>query len=98
MRIPAPVGLACLAALAAASWWLARPDATGPQAPAAVTQPGYYLKNAELEQTDASGRLQRTCHDGVARLPGTLEDRKRLPRSDATTNVISGCSTSCANL
>ena len=57
MKIPAPVGLGLLTLLAAAAWWLAQPDSDGPAAPAAVVQPGYYLTGAELEQTDATGRL-----------------------------------------
>jgi LPS export ABC transporter protein LptC len=66
MRVPTPVTLACLTVLAAASWWLARRDGAGPAAPAAVTQPGYYLKNAELEQTDATGRLNLKVHAAAA--------------------------------
>ncbi|HXQ31695.1 MAG TPA: LPS export ABC transporter periplasmic protein LptC [Steroidobacteraceae bacterium] len=66
MRIPSPVAFACLTALAAVSWWLAQRDAESPQAPAVVTQPGYYLKNAALEQTDASGRLTLRVHAAAA--------------------------------
>lgn len=49
-----------LAALAVATWWLAgpgRPDAE-PAAAAAATQPGYYVRDALLEQTDEAGRLE----------------------------------------
>jgi LPS export ABC transporter protein LptC len=66
MRVPAPVAFACLAMLAGASWWLAQRDAATPPAPATVTQPGYYLKTAELEQTDASGRLTLRVHAAEA--------------------------------
>ncbi|HXQ63619.1 MAG TPA: LPS export ABC transporter periplasmic protein LptC [Steroidobacteraceae bacterium] len=66
MSIPAPVAFACLTALAAASWWLAQRDAESPQAPVTVTQPGYYLKNAALEQTDASGRRTLRVHAATA--------------------------------
>ncbi len=57
MRIPQPVTLIALTLLAAATWWISRPDDAGPEAPAAVTQPGYYMNGAELEQSDQSGRL-----------------------------------------
>ena len=67
MRVPAPVTLGLLTLLAAAAWWLARPDAAGPSAPAAIVQPGYYLTGAELEQTDATGRLTLKVHAATAR-------------------------------
>jgi len=62
VRVPTPVTLGLLVLAAAASWWLARPgtDAT-------VTQPGYYLINAELEQTDQTGRLTLKVHAAEAR-------------------------------
>jgi lipopolysaccharide export system protein LptC len=53
--------------LAAASWWLARPATDAPLATAAVAQPGYYLTNAELEQTDTTGRLTLKVHAAEAR-------------------------------
>ena len=67
MRIPAPVALGLLTLLAAAAWWLARPDSDGPAALGAVVQPGYYLTGAELEQTDATGRLTLKVHAATAR-------------------------------
>ncbi len=67
MRVPPPVALGLLTLLAAASWWLARPDSDGPAAPAAIVQPGYYLTGAELEQTDATGRLTLKVHAANAR-------------------------------
>jgi len=57
VRVPTPVTLIALTLLAAATWWLARPEESNPSAPAAITQPGYYMNGAELEQTDKSGRL-----------------------------------------
>jgi LPS export ABC transporter protein LptC len=57
VRVPTPVTLVGLTLAAALTWWIGRPEDTGPAAPAAVTQPGYYMNGAELEQTDQSGRL-----------------------------------------
>ena len=57
MRLPAPVGLALLTLVAVGSWWLAQPDDATVAAPAAVPQPGYYVHDADLEQTDSSGRI-----------------------------------------
>ena len=62
MRIPTRVALVILTLLAAGAWWLARPDAAAPAAEAPVTQPGYYLTHALLEQTDATGRLTLKVH------------------------------------
>ena len=58
MRLPGPLALALLLGLAAGSWWLAQRDDEHPerQAPP-LAQPGYYLTDATLEQTDAAGRL-----------------------------------------
>ena len=51
--------LLALLLAAAGSWWLASSDNTEVAAPAAgrVAQPGYYLQNALLEQTDDTGRV-----------------------------------------
>jgi LPS export ABC transporter protein LptC len=57
VRVPTSVTLIGLTLAAAATWWIGRPEDSGPAAPAAVTQPGYYMNGAELEQTDESGRL-----------------------------------------
>lgn len=67
MTVPAPVALALLTLLAAASWWLVSSNTDEPAAPAAVVQPGYYLTGAELEQTDATGRLTLKVHAATAR-------------------------------
>jgi lipopolysaccharide export system protein LptC len=67
MRIPTPLTLVLLTLLAAATWWLARPDVVGPAAPTAVAQPGYYLTAAQLEQTDATGRLTLKVRAATAR-------------------------------
>lgn len=66
MRVPTPVTLGLLTLLAAGSWWLQRPDTASPTAPAPVIQPGYYLVNADLEQTDATGRLTLKVHAAQA--------------------------------
>lgn len=67
MRIPTPLALVLLTLLAAATWWLARPDTVGPAAPPALAQPGYYLTAAQLEQTDATGRLTLKVRAASAR-------------------------------
>jgi len=67
MRVPTPVTLGLLVLLAAGAWWLARPDEAGPAAPAEIVQPGYYLTGAELEQTDATGRLTLKVRAATAR-------------------------------
>jgi len=67
MRLPTSVTLALLTLAAALSWWLGRPEDSGPATPAAVTQPGYYMNGAELEQTDQSGRLTLKVRAATAR-------------------------------
>jgi LPS export ABC transporter protein LptC len=62
MRVPAPVGFGLLTLLAAGSWWLAQPDDVTAPVAVAVPQPGYYVHEAELEQTDASGRITLRAH------------------------------------
>ena len=60
MRIPAPLPLVSLLGLAAISWWLAERDrdgGSGAQPAAGAGQPGYYLRQALLEQTDDTGRI-----------------------------------------
>ena len=51
--------LALLAVFAVVTWWLARTDesATTPVATVRLAQPGYYLRNATMEETDDNGRL-----------------------------------------
>jgi LPS export ABC transporter protein LptC len=59
VRIPGPVVLVFLIGLAGLSWWLAQRDA-GERASdesGVLAQPGYYLRDAHLEQTDATGRV-----------------------------------------
>lgn len=67
MRVPRPVLLALLMLAAAASWWLSRPDVEGPATPTPFRQPGYYLNDAYLEQTDDSGRLTLKVRAATAR-------------------------------
>ena len=67
MRVPTPVVLVLLTLGAAASWWISQPEVEGPSAPTAITQPGYYLDDAYLEQTDNSGRLTLKVHAATAR-------------------------------
>ncbi len=64
MRLSGPVALLFLIGLAAGSWWLARRGANDLQrAPAPLAaQPGYYLSDATLDQTDATGRLTLRVH------------------------------------
>ncbi|HUO79769.1 MAG TPA: LPS export ABC transporter periplasmic protein LptC [Steroidobacteraceae bacterium] len=64
MKPSGPVAFALLIGLAAGSWWLAQgggDEGQAEQAPPA-TQPGYYLRDATLEQTDADGRLTMRAH------------------------------------
>lgn len=63
-----PVVLVFLVGLAAGSWWLANRGADGnaPASTARTTQPGYYLKGATLEQTDATGRVEMRVHAAEA--------------------------------
>ena len=60
MKIPGPVALVFLVGLAAGSWWLANRDREPDEPAAAVRsgQPGYYLKDATLQQTDETGRVE----------------------------------------
>jgi LPS export ABC transporter protein LptC len=63
VRFAGPVALLFLIGLAAGSWWLARRDEDVQRAAAPVTaQPGYYLRDATLDQTDATGRLTLRVH------------------------------------
>jgi LPS export ABC transporter protein LptC len=72
MRITGPVGLVFLTGLAAGSWWLAQRDADRAPAPIVpLAQPGYYLNDATLEQTDATGRLTLRVHSARAAQEGT---------------------------
>lgn len=63
MRTPAlqgPIVLVFLAGLAIGSWWLANRGAEEDAVPGAARprQPGYYLRDATLEQTDETGRIE----------------------------------------
>lgn len=60
MRIPGPVGLVFLVGLAAGSWWLANRgrDVEEPATAVRGNQPGFYLKDATLQQTDETGRVE----------------------------------------
>ena len=51
--------LALLAVAAAVTWWLARTDDSDnlPATTTRLVQPGYYLRDATLEETDDAGRL-----------------------------------------
>jgi hypothetical protein len=51
--------LTALVFAAAGSWWLTASDDgdAPPAAPEAPGQPGYYLRDAKLEQTDDDGRV-----------------------------------------
>lgn len=71
MKLPGPTALVFLIGLAAGSWWLAQRDRgePGPEAPPAP-QPGYYLSDATLEQTDATGRLTLRVHSARAAQDG----------------------------
>lgn len=72
MRLSGPLALVFLIGLAVGSWWLARRDGEERQ-PAALplaAQPGYYLTDATLEQTDASGRLTMRVHAAHAAQQG----------------------------
>ncbi|MBS0396797.1 MAG: hypothetical protein JSR54_19405, partial [Proteobacteria bacterium] len=64
MRLSGPLSLLFLVGLAAGSWWLAqRGRETRPQGAAPVAaQPGYYLTDALLEQTDETGRTTLRAH------------------------------------
>ena len=64
MTVPRPSAFAALLALAAGSWWLAGNHGTAPAVDATASQnsPGYYLNDATLQQTDASGRTTFVAH------------------------------------
>lgn len=68
MRIPAPVWIVTLIGLAAGSWWLANRGVEAPEVSRAggVPQPGYYLKDALLTQTDETGRQTLRVHADTA--------------------------------
>ncbi len=72
MRPSGPAALTVLILLAVGSWWLARPDADDRQRAQAPTaaQPGYYLTDATLEQTDDTGRLTLRVHSAHATQTG----------------------------
>ena len=57
--VDAVVMLALLAVAAAVTWWLARTDDSDnlPATTTRLVQPGYYLRDATLEETDDAGRL-----------------------------------------
>lgn len=61
------MSLGLLTVAAAAAWWLALPDSGEAPAPTAIVQPGYYMTGAELDQTDATGRLTLKVHAASAR-------------------------------
>ena len=63
MRLQGPLALVLLTGLAAGSWWLAqRDDEHQPNPAAPRAQPGYYLTDATLDETDAAGRLTLRVH------------------------------------
>jgi LPS export ABC transporter protein LptC len=71
VKLSGPLALVFLIGLAVGSWWLARRDGEERQPAAApVAQPGYYLTDATLEQTDASGRLTMRVHAAHAAQQG----------------------------
>jgi LPS export ABC transporter protein LptC len=61
-----------LIGLAIGSWWLARRDSEDRQAVQAplAAPPGYYLSDATLEQTDATGRITMRVHSARAAQQG----------------------------
>lgn len=80
-----PVVLVFLVGLAVGSWWIANragdDDATG--ATAARTQPGYYLRDATLEQTDETGRVElRVTTQNAVQDPATRNVQLRELRVD----------------
>ena len=72
MKLSGPVALVFLIGLAVGSWWLARRDSDEPQpaSSALAAQPGYYLRDATLEQTDAAGRMTLRVHSARASQQG----------------------------
>lgn len=80
-----PLALVFLVGLAVGSWWLAnRGTETGTTTTAAARrQPGYYLRDATLEQTDATGRLELRVNTRSAEQdPATRDVRLRELRVD----------------
>ncbi len=68
--------LIALAFAAAGSWWLTASDdgEAPPAAPEAPGQPGYYLRDAKLEQTDDDGRVYlRITTERAAQDPASQE-------------------------
>ena len=60
MKVSGPVALLFLIGLAGISWWLANRDresGAGSGPPLGLKEPGYYLREAVLEQTDERGRI-----------------------------------------
>jgi LPS export ABC transporter protein LptC len=72
MKLSGPVALVFLIGLAVGSWWLARRDGEDRQAVQAplAAAPGYYLSDATLEQTDATGRMTLRAHAARAAQQG----------------------------
>lgn len=72
MRFSGPLTALGLAGLAVGSWWLAQRDGEAPpaQSESATAQPGYYLSDATLEQTDAGGRVTLRAHSARAAQQG----------------------------
>jgi LPS export ABC transporter protein LptC len=60
VKVPGPVALVFLVGLAAGSWWLANRgrEAEEPATAVRAGQPGYYLRDATLQQTDETGRVE----------------------------------------
>lgn len=84
LRIPGPVVLVFLAGLALGSWWLANRERDR-GAPAAATQaaPAYYLRDAVLEQTDETGRVElRLVAERAEQDPQTRDVRLETLRVD----------------
>jgi LPS export ABC transporter protein LptC len=77
--------LVFLVGLAAGSWWLANREGAE-EAPAAAGgsgQPGYYLRDATLEQTDETGRLElRVTTARAVQDPATRNVRAETLRVD----------------
>jgi LPS export ABC transporter protein LptC len=84
-QVPASVVLVSLAGLAAGTWWLANRDRDSDQPATAgrTGQPGYYLRDATLEQTDETGRLELRVHAARAvQDPQTRDVRGETLRVD----------------
>lgn len=80
----APVVLVFLVGLAVGSWWLANRGGDDDDAPAARQgQPGYYLRDATLEQTDATGRIElRVTAAAAEQEPASRDVQLRTLRVD----------------